>query len=382
MQCIYCNNENPDESKFCFNCGKSLAETPELDPQELNTPEIPPVNLKTTTQTKLILATIAIIVIGMLAYKYFTKPLPPDQIAAKYMEALKAGDLSQAYAYLDDSSFIGREFLTEDCFKKAFGSQKVTEYELSTQAYGENPQNEQITRTAIHYIQNSGGERQEGDLILVNHPEGKKANWKIDPSTFIVGTDISTMPGVTVKIDDQQFKFENGSDTLSMFRNYAFTAYFEHPDCQTLKVYATAGQYVNGTDLEVSLELQDIIRSQFNEFLNAIVQAAKDCDMSHYSKAVKPGSHVWVENENWISSVRDRSKNEMNQEEKISEPRINKIYFDYEFKDLYADVEWFEEAILTNQEGNVVNTASRQKSCELIFEKQENGSWLITGERK
>lgn len=372
MQCPFCKNENPEDSKFCFNCGNNLEAAAAITSQEQADPSLYATNVKVTARTKVILAAILILFIGIFAYKYFTKPLTPDQAAVRFMDAIKQGDLSKAYSYLDDSNFIGRDYLNEECFKKAFAKQKVTEYKLDTQVYGENPQ------TSFHYILNSGGERNEGNLILVNYPIKGKDNWKISPSAFIVDSQIQTLPDVTVKINGKSVNCENGSVSIPMFKDYLFTVKFEYPDAETLKVNTLAGEYTDGTNLEVKAAVQEDIKSQINDFFNVYNQTGTDYNTSHFDNIVKPDSSAWSNTEDWKNYLMG---NQYTQEFKYNDIKIGNIRFDYNLKVILADIEWLQGSTVKDKDGNVIESQNAEAwSSTITLEKQDNGSWLIIDE--
>lgn len=373
MQCPHCETENEENAKFCCRCGKKMFDTPiaaTLD--QTYDPELLKVNVRLSTRTKLIIAALAILIVSGIAYQFITKPLTPNQVAAKFMENLQKGDYSKAYSYLDESCFIGREYLSQECFQEAFAQNKVSEYKLDA---GTGTKSE-VSQTNFHYILNSGGQRSEGVLKLVNNPTGKKDNWKIDPSNFIINTEICTLPDVTVKINEQPVKIENGSITLPMFNGFSFQVSMENPDIKPLEIDSQAGKQVDGTLVEPSPALQESIKTQINGLNSTFIQAVKDLNSANYSKFVKEGSDEWRDLDNQIMNLRN---NQIIQESILKDIKINNIRFARSLKTVNADSEETWDSSYKNADGQVI----RQDNNHLIrwtytLEKQDDGSWLIT----
>jgi len=371
MQCPHCKSENSENAKFCPRCGKNMFDAPlaaTLDSAYV--PEIPKVNVSLSARTKLIFVAIAIVILSVVAYQLITKPLTPNQVATKFMDSMQKGNWSKAYSYLDESSFIGREYLSEDCFKAAFANSKVSEYKLDTATKSA------VVQTSFHYVLSNGGERNEGNLNLVNHPEGKKDNWKIDPSNFMINSEIRTRPEVTVKINEKPVKIETGSVVIPMFKGYTFQVSMENPDIKPLKIDSQAGKRVDGTTLETSPALQETVKNQINGYNKASIQTVKDFNMSPCGNFVKQGSEEW---RRWESYLRNLQSSQSTEELVLKDIKISNVRFAGSLKMVYADCDEVWDKTYKNSSGEITG----QENDHLIkwsynLEKQENGTWLIT----
>lgn len=390
MNCTKCNAEVSSNSKFCPKCGNPVviqeyitSDAPSPAPAPSSTPapapavsQLPQINYKMGTKTKLILIALVVIACAIGVYSYLTRPLTPNMVANKFMESMSKGDFAAAYSYFDDREFIGREFLDKSSFESAFAGKKISEFQIEPISEGD------IPNDRFRYIMSIDGNRREGVLNLVNNQikEGKD-NWKIVPGDFITSTYISSQPGVKVRINNKELNMEGNSIEVPMFSQYSFQAVFEHPSIQTLKIEGQAGRQINGNDLQPSEKIKqqqmDIIRN-FNQ---QWIVAAKDWNMSHFNGIVKENSAEWEEQSDFIESLKN---SEMYRDATLKDIKFNEIYFENNLDKIYVKVDETWDSVDKNKDGEVSN----ERPDHLVkwtyrIEKQDDGKWLIvdTSER-
>ncbi|MDD3894532.1 MAG: zinc-ribbon domain-containing protein [Syntrophomonadaceae bacterium] len=373
MFCNKCGTSIPDNARLCPQCGNTASDSNAVESASAPiaaSVEAVPVKTKMSTSAKLVLAAVLVIACAFGVYTYLTKPLTPEQVATRFSDALSQGDYPQAYSYFDDTEFFGREFLDEKSFQESYSGRNISEYKLQ-------PISDEGDVRTIGYVAVINGERQEGQLNLLNVKanEKDKDNWKIISEDFITTTWVYLPEGVTLKINDKVIPVSENSTEIPMFQGYSFQAVVQHPAIQTQTVKGQAGEDVNITELQPSEKTQQELKDVVTQFNQAWITACKNKDISLLKDTLKEESDEWYIQKDYID---DLISDEIFQEENLKEISFGKVYFGENLDSAYVEDEELWDQKITNSSGDVISE-TLDKTCKWTYrlERQDDGSWLV-----
>lgn len=390
MFCRKCGTEiTRENAKFCNKCGCALSNVePNVEkidaaaknsevvqeikgqPEDTNTAALPKGNSKFNKKAIAIIAAIALILCAIPAAKAVFKAETPQAVVKKFLKELKAGNYEKAYSYMDSSKLSNEQFLTYEDFRKSFEKEKITDFNIikdKSKSNDSKTSDYQVKAKMTH-----GGQIVENTFVVVNVSDEKKPEWKIDPKSFIVQTQIKTLAGIDIEINGKKINMNTvGNAVVGMFKNYTIHVRLANSDILPVETDTISGaglEFYEFQPGEASKKTVEDLIVSYNK--DALPRFYKDYSMSHLEGHLKKYSGIWDE-----LCINQIIKPRV-EEYKSIEIKIEDIKFlDDPNKLDVSDINKI--AVITNEKWS---SGGKEDSGEFIYymEKQPNGNWLIT----
>ncbi|NPV89412.1 MAG: zinc ribbon domain-containing protein [Firmicutes bacterium] len=382
MKCPNCARENIKAGAiFCPDCGVTLDSssrqtTGDGGQQSIKSgPAAREVPKKGKLKSILIgLAVIVLLSAGTVAY--FFNPLGPDKKVNEFLMALQSEQYEKAYGYFDDSDFIGQRYLSLESFKTAFSNKKVLDYKLTMPS---NTSDDYMLPVKADVVLSLGGDRKELKLTLVNKGNRYLPQWKIQPGPFEVKSNVSTLSGIKVALNDNEVTLDRGKASIPMFINLPVKAEFSSPDVKTVTINGVAGDNLSVNAFQPSeqlgRQLGGLIVNYNNEWIKAVYNKSTD-PITQY---IKLNSKRWTEDIDYINRLKQSSNKEVY---KIKDIKTGTPVFTSGFDRVTIDTNEAWSVDTQDSTGRSIRYEDRLINWRYTLEKQDNNRWLITESNK
>lgn len=371
MNCPFCDAEiKNQDSKFCPHCGRALTGA---SIEHAASKEIPKVQIN---QKHIGIIIGLIFIIGAAwGVSWFLKPPTPNKVVRTFVEALVQGKYETAYALFDQSAFIGRPFLSESSFEQACGTTEISDYDITNTYQDVQGQ----TKLTYNVILNIAGQRYEAVMTLLNKGSEKKPDWRVAPDNFIVDTTVYTLPGVTLRIGDDEITINNRNYSAQLFKSAEEVAFsFTAPGAEPITKTAKPGEYLRVTDLKPSQETIQTVKKIVKDYYEwESTTALKSLNLDGLDAYVKRNSKEW---EN-ITTLFDKIKREGTLELTIKDIKYSEAKFVDSLNTISLDIEATVAQTIKNSDGSVNSHEDWSSKQRLKYEKQSDGKWLIIEDR-
>lgn len=390
MFCRKCGTEiTRENAKFCNKCGCALsgvesnvenisAATKNSEviqgikgqPEDTNAVTLPKVNSKLNKKVIVIIAVIVLVLCAIPAAKAVFKPEGPQAVVKEFLKELKAGNYEKAYSYIDNSKLLNEQFLNYEDFRKSFEKEKITDFNIVKDK--SKSDNSKMSDYKVKAKMTHGGQKVENTFVLVNVSDEKKPEWKIDPESFIVQTQVKTLVGIDIEINGKKVNINTeGNAAVRMFKNYPIHVRLANSDILPVETDTISGSCLEFYEFQpgeaFKKTVEDIIVG-YNK--NALPKFYRNYSISDVEGYIKVYSGIWSE------LYKDQIIKPLAEEYKSIEIEIEDIEFLDDPNTL--DVSNINKIVVSTNEKWFFG--GKEDSGELVYymEKLPNGNWLIT----
>lgn len=382
MQCPSCNTEISPGARFCTTCGHDLSPlyeagsvaAPGFIPAASGQPPVQIINRAPLPFGKIMVWALGVLLLAMAGWgiRALIVPTKPDQVCAKYMEAMKSGDYGKCYGLFNEKQLEDQPFLTKSWFLKANKDAKITGYTINS-SYGD-----KITASNLRYAvqTTSNGSGKSFSMNLINTGTLEKPRWRVDPTPMMSHCSITSIAGTKAWIDGEEVPFQDGRATINTFQGLSgMKVKWEASGAKTgEKQYDTLPGSITLT-LEPDEKLQDAIKKVITGYEQASCASVKDLQVGVIAPYVKQDSPAWKEAEGVIKNlqasgmVADIAMEGLTLSQYRFRDNLNTIQVN---ETVTASYKMYSGATVQRQENHKSNSST------FTLEKQTDGKWLIT----